>query len=289
MKMKPWDVCPECGARRIAVCRFCNTIGDRFPLADLDLVLPPEHAESVAERYNTAEDCYDDGDGSPVVAKSFLADSLGSAFGGGNTMIQSENAPEETVPAENNPQTPTHHCCHGHGEVHHADGHQCCHGHGDSHECQCAKKRAKQEAQDAQNTQNSQSAQAQPAKPQSMTRRRDLVELSHPLDLDPEVAEDAEEYPLAVMCPCCDELLYPQFLSQCRHCGHEFSDGLDLEELGDTVFYRPEDDENGEDDYDDEDYDEGDENTPKHRKGAPEPAGCCLMLLGIITAAIMWF
>ncbi len=269
MKMKPWDVCPECGARRIAVCRFCNTIGDRFPLADLDLVLPPEHAESVAERYNTAEDWYDDGEGSPVVAKSFLATSLGSAFGGGSMAIQSEDVPEENP----TPKT-THECCHGHGN--HAEGHECCHGHGnhaEGHECQCAKKRAEQEAQNAQNAQPVASE-----KPQSMARRRDLVELSHPLDIDPEVAEDAEEYPLAVMCPCCDELLYPQFLNQCRHCGHEFSDGLELEELGDTVFYRPEEEEDVEDD---------DETVG--RNGVPQPTGCCLMLLGLITPVIWWF
>ncbi len=245
MKMKPWDVCPECGARRIAVCRFCNTIGDRFPLADLDLVLPPEHAESVAERYNTAEDCYDDGDGSPIVAKSFLGDSLGSAFGGGSVAIQSENLPEE------NPAPPNaHQCCHGHGN--HAEG----------HECQCAKQRVAPETQ--------------PEKPQSMTKRRDLVELSHPLDLDPEVAEDAEEYPLAVMCPCCDELLYPQFLNQCRRCGREFPDGLSLEEIGDAVFYRPENDESD---------DENDENSSK-RRGASEPTGCCLMALGFVAVAL---
>lgn len=219
MKMKSWDVCPECGARRIAVCRFCNTIGDDFPLADLDLILPPEHAENVAETYNSDEDQYDDGEEPPVAVKPFLADALGSAFAGEGIRVETETPEEE------------HQCkCHEHAE-----------GEEKEHQCKCES--------------------------QAPKKRHEMVTLSHPLDLDPEVPENAEEYPLTVMCPCCDEALYPQFLNVCRRCGHQFQDGVDPDSVPDAHFYVPEENEDDEDD----DADSTD--------GSNAAVGCCLSFL----------
>lgn len=248
MKMKKWDVCPQCGARRIAICRFCNTIGDNFPLADLDLILPPEHAESVAEQYNTKEDMYDDGESLPAAAQPFLASALGSAFASNIEVKTEENA-------EENAENPEEHSCSAQDPE-------------KEHSCRC---------------QN----QPQPQK------RHDFVALSNPLDVDPEIAEDAEEYPLAVMCPCCDELLYPQFLKTCK-CGHEFPDGVELESLSDAHFYVPEENEVEDDEEYDEDSDSDDEEEETgdstHRSARPDTAGCCLMFLGMITTgSLLWF
>jgi len=223
--MKEWDVCPKCGARRIVVCRYCNTIGDNFPLADLDLILPAEHAESVAENYNTKEDEYDDGNEVSVAEKSFLADSLGSAFGGGGTMIQTER-PDDSENDEKE-EDKEHKCkCNAHGHC--------------SHE---------------------------------------MVKLSHPIDDAPEIDENTEEYPLAVQCPCCEEVLYPQFLNVCKKCGHEFEDGIDEESIPDAHFYVPGEyvsDEN-------EDEDENEEND-----GEPKTTGCCVMLLAVTAMSLAW-
>ncbi|MDO4576455.1 MAG: hypothetical protein Q4D98_14715 [Planctomycetia bacterium] len=51
------------------------------------------------------------------------------------------------------------------------------------------------------------------------------LKLSDPLDRDPEVSEDDVYFPLAVLCPCCHEVLYPKFLNLCETCGHLFPDG----------------------------------------------------------------
>ena len=218
MKMKDWDVCPKCGARRIVICRYCNTIGDNFPLADLDLLLPPEHAESVAENYNTKEDTYDDGEEVSIAAKSFLAASLGSAFGGGGAEIQ-------TVPSEESEKSEKEQKCKGD-----------CHGHC-SHE---------------------------------------MVKLTKPIDDAPEIDENAEEYPLAVQCPCCDEVLYPQFLSVCKRCGHEFEDGIDEETIPDAHFYVPGEYDSKEDEDEDEDDDQ------------PGAAGCCVLLFAVTAMSLVW-
>lgn len=217
MKMKEWDVCPECGARRIVVCRYCNTIGDNFPLADLDLILPAEHAENVAENYNTEEDTYDDREEVSIAAKSFLATSLGSAFGGGGASIQ-------TVPSEESEETD------------HEHKHKC------GGQCHCS---------------------------------HEMVKLTKPIDDAPEIDEDTEEYPLAVQCPCCEEVLYPQFLNVCHKCGYEFEDGIDEETIPNAHFYVP-----GE--YGSkEDEDEEDEDQP----GA---AGCCVLLLAVTVMSLAW-
>ncbi len=261
MKMKEWDVCPECGARRIAICRFCNTIGDHFPLADLDLVLPPEHAESVAEKFSSKEDSYDDEETPSVAAQPFLADSLGSAFASKIEVKTEETSCESDVHEGTNASDAS--------------------GAEKEHSCKC------------QNT--------NPA-----AKRHEFVTLSNPLDADPDVAEDAEEYPLAVMCPCCDELLYPQFLKKCSGCGHEFPDGVELESIEDAHFYVPEDDEDDSDEDFDEDSDEDDDEEndddesggtvgPKQTRKSksssrPDAGGCCLMFLGVLTTGtFFWF
>ncbi len=221
MKMKDWDVCPECGARRIVVCRYCNTIGDNFPLADLDLILPAEHAESLAENYNTEEDAYDDGEEVSIAEKSFLADSLGSAFGGGGANIQTVQ-PEESADANKENQASQHKC---------------------GGQCHCS---------------------------------HEMVKLTKPIDDAPEIDENAEEYPLAVQCPCCDEVLYPQFLKVCKKCGHEFEDGIDEETIPDAHFYVP-----GEyDSQKDEDEDEDDDQ--------PGAAGCCVLLFALTAMSLLW-
>lgn len=38
--MKAWPVCPQCGVKRVAVCRFCKTEGDDFPLAEMEYIMP---------------------------------------------------------------------------------------------------------------------------------------------------------------------------------------------------------------------------------------------------------
>ena len=104
----------------------------------------------------------------------------------------------------------------------------------------------------------------------------EMVKLTKPIDDAPEIDENAEEYPLAVQCPCCDEVLYPQFLSVCKRCGHEFEDGIDEESIPDAHFYVP-----GEyDSKKDEDDDEDDEQS-----GA---AGCCVMLFALTAMNLLW-
>ena len=290
MRMKKWDICPECGARRVAYCRFCNTLGDQFPLADLDLILPPEHAESVVFQYNSKDDRFDDGEEDTSGAvQPFLAAALGgSAFAGAGISLEGvipraavmNAAAIDTLEAMKTVanREEEHQCrCHGeghgegghqcrcHGEGHGEGGHQCrCHGegHGEGdHQCRCHGK----------DTEGG--GERKTVKRQVASCHRSMVDLSQPLDEDPEVGDDAEEYPLAVMCPCCDELLYPQFLKVCRQCGHEFPDGIDSETASQGTYYVPR-----EDDWDDEDEEEG--NSSK-RSGKPEPAGCCLMLIGL--------
>ena len=290
MRMKKWDICPECGARRVAYCRFCNTLGDQFPLADLDLILPPEHAESVVFQYNSKDDRFDDGEEDTSGAvQPFLAAALGgSAFAGAGISLEGvipraavmNAAAIDTLEAMKtvaNREEEHQCCCHGeghgegdhqcrcHGEGHGEGGHQCrCHGegHGEGgHQCRCHGK----------DTEGG--GERKTVKRQVASCHRSMVDLSQPLDEDPEVGDDAEEYPLAVMCPCCDELLYPQFLKVCRQCGHEFPDGIDSETASQGTYYVPR-----EDDWDDEDEEEG--NSSK-RSGKPEPAGCCLMLIGL--------
>jgi len=262
MRMKKWEICPECGARRVAYCRFCNTLGDQFPLADLDLILPPEHAESVVFQYNSKDDRFDDGEEDTSGAvQPFLAAALGgSAFAGAGISLEGvipraavmNAAAIDTLEAMKTVanREEEHQCrCHGEG-----------HGEGD-HQCRCHGK----------DTEGG--GERKTVKRQVASCHRSMVDLSQPLDEDPEVGDDAEEYPLAVMCPCCDELLYPQFLKVCRQCGHEFPDGIDSETASQGTYYVPR-----EDDWDDEDEEEG--NSSK-RSGKPEPAGCCLMLIGL--------
>ncbi len=251
MRMKKWDVCPECGARRVAYCRFCNTLGDRFPLADLDLILPPEHAESVAARYNSKEDRFDDGEeDTPDAVQPFLADALsGSAFAGAGISLEGvipraavmNAVVEDTLTANNNE--------------------------GGEHRCRCHEEGAE-------------GGERKTVKRQVASCHRSMVGLSQPLDEDPEIENGEEEYPLAVMCPCCDELLYPQFLKFCRKCGHEFPDGIDQETASQGTFYVPQEDE---DDTDDEDENESDDSK---RSGKPEPVGCCLMIAGLLVGMI---
>ena len=276
MRMKKWDICPECGARRVAYCRFCNTLGDQFPLADLDLILPPEHAESVVFQYNSKDDRFDDGEEDTSGAvQPFLAAALGgSAFAGAGISLEGvipraavmNAAAIDTLEAMKTvANREEEHQCRCHGEGHGEGDHQCrCHGegHGEGgHQCRCHGK----------DTEGG--GERKTVKRQVASCHRSMVDLSQPLDEDPEVGDDAEEYPLAVMCPCCDELLYPQFLKVCRQCGHEFPDGIDSETASQGTYYVPR-----EDDWDDEDEEEG--NSSK-RSGKPEPAGCCLMLIGL--------
>jgi len=332
MRMKKWDICPECGARRVAYCRFCNTLGDQFPLADLDLILPPEHAESVVFQYNSKDDRFDDGEEDTSGAvQPFLAAALGgSAFAGAGISLEGvipraavmNAAAIDTLEAmktvanreeehqcrchgeghgegghqcrchgeghgEGDHQCRCHgeghgegdHQCRCHGEGHGEGGHQCrCHGegHGEGdHQCRChgeghgeGDHQCRCHGKDTEG-----GGERKTVKRQVASCHRSMVDLSQPLDEDPEVGDDAEEYPLAVMCPCCDELLYPQFLKVCRQCGHEFPDGIDSETASQGTYYVPR-----EDDWDDEDEEEG--NSSK-RSGKPEPAGCCLMLIGL--------
>jgi len=304
MRMKKWDICPECGARRVAYCRFCNTLGDQFPLADLDLILPPEHAESVVFQYNSKDDRFDDGEEDTSGAvQPFLAAALGgSAFAGAGISLEGvipraavmNAAAIDTLEAMKTVanREEEHQCrCHGeghgegdhqcrcHGEGHGEGDHQCrCHGegHGEGdHQCRChgeghgeGDHQCRCHGKDTEG-----GGERKTVKRQVASCHRSMVDLSQPLDEDPEVGDDAEEYPLAVMCPCCDELLYPQFLKVCRQCGHEFPDGIDSETASQGTYYVPR-----EDDWDDEDEEEG--NSSK-RSGKPEPAGCCLMLIGL--------
>ncbi len=182
------------------------------------MLLPPEHAESVAENYNTKEDAYDDGEEVSIAAKSFLAASLGSAFGGGGAEIQ-------TVPSEESEKSEKEQKCKGD-----------CHGHC-SHE---------------------------------------MVKLTKPIDDAPEIDENAEEYPLAVQCPCCEEVLYPQFLNVCKRCGHEFEDGIDEESIPDAHFYVPGEYDSKEDEDEDEDDDQ------------PGAAGCCVLLFAVTAMSLVW-
>ena len=55
---------------------------------------------------------------------------------------------------------------------------------------------------------------------------RPSVRLIDPLEPLPEVDAEAGEYPLAVKCPVCDEILLPKFLDTCQECGHVFEDGI---------------------------------------------------------------
>jgi len=290
MRMKKWDICPECGARRVAYCRFCNTLGDQFPLADLDLILPPEHAESVVFQYNSKDDRFDDGEEDTSGAvQPFLAAALGgSAFAGAGISLEGvipraavmNAAAIDTLEAMKTvANREEEHQCRCHGEGHGEGGHQCrCHGegHGEGdHQCRChgeghgeGDHQCRCHGKDTEG-----GGERKTVKRQVASCHRSMVDLSQPLDEDPEVGDDAEEYPLAVMCPCCDELLYPQFLKVCRQCGHEFPDGIDSETASQGTYYVPR-----EDDWDDEDEEEG--NSSK-RSGKPEPAGCCLMLIGL--------
>lgn len=236
MKMKSWDVCPECGARRIAYCRFCNTMGDQFPLAELEWILPPDYAENAGSE-----------DASSPAVQSFLVGMLGSAFaGGGDVGIQSVTPNAQT----NAP---------------HQHGGNC----GSGGSCSC---------------------QNPPTRGMKKSKSVMGVELSQPLDEDPELEAGAEEYPLAVMCPCCDELLYPQFLNVCR-CGHKFPDGIDRESIGGAEFYVPEKDSrraNSNDEEDEEDEEYGNEygsSDGEQQKGC----GMTAMILLLVLVGILWF
>ncbi len=248
--MKSWDVCPECGARRIAYCRFCNTIGDHFPLAELDLILPQEDDEM-----------YDDGAFTPDAVKSFLAGNIGSAMAGnigtalaGGTFANSVYT-TDTISVGNQQNA------HGGANGGHfgccENGHAHGHAHG-GHSCRCS----------------------QPQTPQTPGKGRPdyrlmVSELSQPLDMDPELDPYTDEYPLAVMCPCCDELLYPQFLKECRSCGHVFEDGITLEDPSAAHFHDPSKDPKVEIIEDESDDDYGPEDGHPGKPGS----GCCLMLI----------
>ena len=85
MKMKPWPICPECGAKRVAVCRFCKTQGNNFPPADMEYVLPPGESVPPPEKENAA---LEDADGRNVadtwdgtVTKTFIGGVLGTPYG----------------------------------------------------------------------------------------------------------------------------------------------------------------------------------------------------------------
>lgn len=306
MKMKQWDVCPECGARRVAYCRFCNTLGDRFPLADLDLILPPEHAESVTARYNSKEDRFDDDgeDSSSDAVQPFLGSALsGSVFAGAGMSLEGvipraaviNAAVADTLTASSASDSHGEHRCYCHGEHggEHDGEHRCrCREgnggeHNGEHRCRCHE--GNETGNEAGNEAGNENGERKTVKRQVASCHRSMVGLSQPLDEDPEIGNDEEEYPLAVMCPCCDELLYPQFLKFCRNCGHEFPDGIDRETASQGTFYTPsEDDEDGydEDDWeDDSDGDDSDGNGEK-RSGQPESAGCCLMIIGLCLGAL---
>ena len=254
MKMKSWDVCPECGARRIAYCRFCNTIGDRFPLADLDLIVPQE-----------GDEMYDDGAFTPDAVKSFLAGNLGSAMAGsiGSALAGATFAnTADTISVGNPHYAPDGHSCQcGHGHEH-------AHGNAHGHSCRCGH--------------------PQTQEPQEKGRpdyRLMASNLSQPLDSDPELDPYSDEYPLAVMCPCCDELLYPQFLKECRTCGHVFEDGITLENPSAAHFHDPSKDPKVEI-IEDEDDDDDDYEPEDGHPGKPG-SGCCLMLIAA-GLGILW-
>ncbi|MDO4569893.1 MAG: hypothetical protein Q4D38_05895 [Planctomycetia bacterium] len=165
MRMKPWETCPQCGTKRIAVCRFCGTKGDDFPVANLDYLIPRAE-ESNSSQHDSCQhnrdaiQCQEEPVGSDVIAGSTLAESLGPAY-----------ATEIRMTAEDEQ------------------------GHASTGSCSCG------------------------------TKQTTSLKLVDPLDKDPDISTD-EEHPLAVMCPCCDELIYPKYLDTCAYCSYHFPDGI---------------------------------------------------------------
>ncbi len=192
MKMKAWPVCPECGAKRVAVCRFCKTEGDGFPLAEMEFVMP--HAvegaaedaedrvtlEAQTRRYvpeHPAAAAEDDG----VVIKPLLVGTLGVAYAS-EIRLETERCG----------------CGHTGAEHAHGAGHDGAHG-------GCADHHAGGDC----------------------GSKYEMVKLKNPLDDVPEHDEKTQECALMVMCPECSELITPRFLNICQKCEHEFPDGVE--------------------------------------------------------------
>lgn len=163
-EMQLWETCPVCGTRRTAVCPYCHTEGNQFPLADPETMTIHDSSQELEEETETKTDgCQED---SEIVAKPFLAESLGVAY---SSEIRLENASDDSA----------------------------------SGKCSCGKD----------------------GKSSCQTPHSSL-KLVDPLDKDPKLDSTQTTLPLAVMCPVCDELLYPKFLDTCQHCGHSFSSGI---------------------------------------------------------------
>ncbi|MDO5113350.1 MAG: hypothetical protein Q4E67_03150 [Planctomycetia bacterium] len=168
-EMQPWETCPICGTRRTVVCPYCHTEGNQFPLAD---------PETMTIRENVPEGNEEDGasqeEDAEIVAKPFLAESLGVAY---SSEIRLENVPDEK-------------------------------------RCSCGK-----EGKNSCQTPHS------------------SLKLVDPLEKDPELDPTQNTLPLAVMCPVCDEFLYPKFLDTCQHCGHPFANGISRMAKREEDFY----------------------------------------------------
>lgn len=123
MKMKAWPVCPECGAKRVAVCRFCKTEGDDFPLAEMEYIMPgADGPESVPEDRVTLEaqsrqhitehplapPDAQDSQGDATIIKPLLVSTLGVAYAS-EIKLQTEY---DTIPAAE-----PHNCGGHHGDA----------------------------------------------------------------------------------------------------------------------------------------------------------------------------
>ncbi|MDO4551149.1 MAG: hypothetical protein Q4C96_07860 [Planctomycetia bacterium] len=244
MKMKPWPVCPECGTKRMAECRFCKTLGDHFPLADLKYVIPQEEIFQREVENGELRESSENWDG--TVVKSFLGTSLGVPYGE-SVKLQTEAVAARTecnagecrnkenfsgdikadVPTNQNTEksendntweggkssseTEPEECC---GEEEHSTKECTCH-----HGSQSDGESERQE--------------------KSCGSMHTSLKLVDPLDEMPKyISDDQEMYPLMVMCPECSELIYPRFLKKCHDCGHVFEDGilrvLENEEVSDV-------------------------------------------------------